>query len=93
VQIVAASRKLLDGEEEANEALRAAGDRLRERGVEFDLHVHATDPATALVHVAAERRARLVIVDAERQDAPRILPGDIPAAVARQAPCDVLIAR
>ena len=93
VQIVAARRKLLDSEGEANEALRAAGDRLRERGVEFDLHVRATDPATALVHVAAERRARLVIVDAKPQDAPGILSGDIPAAVARQAPCDVLIAR
>ena len=93
VQVVTARRPLLDSEEEAQEALDAAADTLRERGVEVDVHVRTVDPATALVHVAAERNARLVIVGAPDPDAPRLLPGDVPGAVARQAPCDVLIAR
>ena len=93
VQVVAARRPLLDSEQEAQEALVAAADRLRERGVEVDVHLRTLDAATALVHVAAERNARLVIVGASDPDAPRLLPGDVPGAVARQAPCDVLIAR
>jgi nucleotide-binding universal stress UspA family protein len=93
VQLVGARRRLLDGEEEANEALELAAGRLRERGVEVDVHVRAADAVSALVHVAAERRARLVIVGASDPDAPRLLPGDVPGAVARQAPCDVLIVR
>jgi GNAT superfamily N-acetyltransferase len=75
------------------QALEAAARTLRERGVEVDVHLRSLDAATALVHVAAERKARLVIVGASEPDAPRIVPGDIPGAVARQAPCDVLIAR
>jgi nucleotide-binding universal stress UspA family protein len=93
VQLVGARRRLLDGEEEANEALELAAGRLRERGVEVDVHVRAADAVSALVHVAAEQRARLVIVGASDPDAPRLLPGDVPGAVARQAPCDVLIVR
>jgi len=93
VQVVAGRRPLLDSDEEAEEALEAAARTLRERGVEVDVHLRSLDAATALVHVAAERKARLVIVGASEPDAPRILPGDIPGAVARLAPCDVLIAR
>jgi nucleotide-binding universal stress UspA family protein len=93
VQLVGARRRLLDGEAEAAEALERAARRLRDRGLDVDVHVRTADAVTALVHVAAEQRARLVIVGAARPDSPRLLPGDVPGAVARQAPCDVLIAR
>jgi len=93
VHVVGARRPVLDDEEAAQQALQDAARALRERGVEVDVHLRTTDASTALVHVAAERNARLVIVGARQADAPRILPGDVPGAVARQAPCDVLIAR
>lgn len=93
VSIVGSRRKLLDDEDEAERALEGAARQLRERGVEVDVHLLTSDAASALVQVAAERRARLVIVGARDTDAPRILPGDVSGAVARQAPCDVLIAR
>jgi nucleotide-binding universal stress UspA family protein len=93
VQLVAARRPLIDDEREAEAVLERAAEELRKRGVEVDVHLRTSDAVTALVHIAAEHRARLVVVGATRQDAPRLLPGDVSAAVARQSPCDVLIAR
>jgi nucleotide-binding universal stress UspA family protein/RimJ/RimL family protein N-acetyltransferase len=93
VHLVGARRPLIDDEHEAEAALERAADELRERGVSVDVHVRATDAVTALVQAAAEHRARLLLVGATRPGSPRLVPGDVPAAVARQAPCDVLIAR
>jgi GNAT superfamily N-acetyltransferase len=94
VQLVSARRlPVLGRERDADAALETAASALRDRGVTVDVHRRAADAVTALVSVAAERRARMVIVGAQRSDAPRVLPGDVPGAVARQAPCDVLIAR
>jgi nucleotide-binding universal stress UspA family protein/GNAT superfamily N-acetyltransferase len=94
VQLVSARRAWIEGDEKAEEALANAERVVRERGVEsVDTHVRTSDAVTAIVSVAAERHARLVVVGAQEPDAPRLLPGDVPGAVARQAPCDVLIAR
>jgi nucleotide-binding universal stress UspA family protein/GNAT superfamily N-acetyltransferase len=93
VHLVGARRPLIDDEIEASVAIERAADGLRERGVEVDTHLRSTDAVTALVQTAAEHQARLVLVGATRPGSPRLVPGDIPAAVARQAPCDVLIAR
>jgi GNAT superfamily N-acetyltransferase len=93
VAIVGSRRRVLDDGDDARRALEDAARELRERGVEVDVHLLTADAASAMVQVAAEQRARLVIVGARDPDAPRILPGDVSAAVARQAPCDVLIAR
>jgi nucleotide-binding universal stress UspA family protein len=93
IQLVGARRPLIDDEHEAEAAIERAADQLRARGVEVETHLRTSDAVTALVQTAAEHRARLVLVGATRPGAPRLVPGDIPAAVARQAPCDVLIAR
>jgi nucleotide-binding universal stress UspA family protein/RimJ/RimL family protein N-acetyltransferase len=93
IQLVGARRPLIDDEHEAEAAMQRAADDLRERGVEVEIHLRSTDAISALVQTAAEHRARLVLVGATRPGSPRLVPGDIPAAVARQAPCDVLIAR
>jgi nucleotide-binding universal stress UspA family protein len=92
VELVVGRRRVLDDGEAAERALESAAREVRERGVAVDVHLRTADAVSALVRVAAERRARLVVVGASRPS-PRVLPGDVPGAVARQAPCDVLIVR
>jgi nucleotide-binding universal stress UspA family protein/GNAT superfamily N-acetyltransferase len=93
VQLVSAKRPLRDGDSDPEEALERAAREVREHGVAVDTHVRSSDAVTAIVQLAAERRARLVVIGAQAPDTPRLLPVDVPGAVARQAPCDVLIAR
>jgi nucleotide-binding universal stress UspA family protein/GNAT superfamily N-acetyltransferase len=79
--------------ERAEVVHRTAGDLRRE-----GLHVHAVvrrgDPAYVLTDVAADERARLVVVGAGRRgQAARRLLGGVADHVAERAPCDVLIVR
>ena len=77
-----------------DEDLDALADELRERGVEVRTHVRRGAIVASLVDVAAEQQARLIVVDAsDRSAAARLLTGDMPYAVARNAPCDVLLLR
>jgi nucleotide-binding universal stress UspA family protein len=64
----------------------------RERGVEVTLHARAGDPAEAIVTVAEEKNARLIIVGSRgMRGARRYLLGDVPNKVAHHAPCGVMI--
>jgi RimJ/RimL family protein N-acetyltransferase len=79
--------------EEAPHAAEAV-DALRGRGVDVHVHARRDDPATALVDVASECLARLIVVERSgRGGVPRLLPGDVADAVVATAPCDVLIVR
>jgi nucleotide-binding universal stress UspA family protein len=50
------------------------------------------DPANALIAVAGEERADLIVVGNRGLGGRRVLMGTVPARVAGRAPCDVLIA-
>jgi nucleotide-binding universal stress UspA family protein len=74
------------------EALADAAHPFRERGVEVSLHARAGDPAEAIVSVAEEQRARLIVVGSRgMRGARRYLLGDVPNKVSHHAPCGVMI--
>jgi nucleotide-binding universal stress UspA family protein len=74
------------------QALADAAHPFRERGVEVALHACAGDPAEAIVSVAEEQRAGLIIVgNRGMRGARRYLLGDVPNKVSHHAPCGVMI--
>jgi nucleotide-binding universal stress UspA family protein/GNAT superfamily N-acetyltransferase len=94
VELVGVRGPLLGGGEEVAAVLGATARRLREQGLRVAEHQRRGDPVASLVDVAAAQRARLIVVGApERSAAARLLAGDVPHAVARHAPCDVLLVR
>ena len=63
-------------------------------GVEVDLYPQRGDPADAILDVAEERRADLIIVgNRGRTGAKRFLLGSVPNRISHHAPCAVLIIR
>jgi nucleotide-binding universal stress UspA family protein/GNAT superfamily N-acetyltransferase len=94
VELVGVRGPLLGGGEEVAAVLQATARRLRADGLRVAAHQRRGDPVASLVDVAAAQRARLIVVGApERSAAARLLAGDVPHAVARHAPCDVLLVR
>jgi len=58
------------------------------------VHVRRGDPASSLVDVAVEERARLIVVAVSARTGPaRLLSGSVAETVASEAPCDVLVVR
>ena len=83
-----------DSPEEHREELLHAKELLSNRKlkVEFDLEVG--DAGEAIVALARRRGADLIVVGThERRFLDRVLHGSVSGDVAREAPCDVLIAR
>ena len=63
-------------------------------GVEVDLYPQRGDPADAILDVAEERGADLIIVgNRGRTGAKRFLLGSVPNRISHHAPCAVLIIR
>jgi nucleotide-binding universal stress UspA family protein len=63
-------------------------------GVEVDLYAQRGDPADAILDVAEERGADLIIVgNRGRAGAKRFLLGSVPNRISHHAPCAVLIIR
>jgi nucleotide-binding universal stress UspA family protein len=73
---------------------RAAG-ALRTRGIERESHARkAGDPADAILRVAEEHDADLIIIGSKgMQGAKRFLLGSVPNKVSHHASCNVLIVR
>jgi nucleotide-binding universal stress UspA family protein len=66
----------------------------REAGVEVDVYARQGDPAYALLDVAEEREADLIVVGNKGMGgAKRFLLGSVPNKVSHHAPCSVLIIR
>jgi RimJ/RimL family protein N-acetyltransferase/nucleotide-binding universal stress UspA family protein len=85
---VLSDRRALD------ERLSSATDDLRRRGLEATPHLSAGDTVDAIIDVAEETRAALIVLD-PRAASP-LTPWraySLPARVCARAPCDVLIAR
>jgi nucleotide-binding universal stress UspA family protein len=80
--------------EDVDATLQAAAAIAEEAGVSVDIYPRQGDPADAILDVAEEREADLVIVGNKGMTgAKRFLLGSVPNKVSHHAPCSVLIIR
>jgi nucleotide-binding universal stress UspA family protein/GNAT superfamily N-acetyltransferase len=84
----------LQATSDAEAVLAAATRAVHAEGLEAVTHARRDDPAEALIAVAEEQHADLVVVGSSGTSrASRLLPGSVPNKVFHYAPCSVLIAR
>ena len=80
--------------EDVDATLEAAAAIAREEGVEVDVCPRQGDPADAILDVAEEHDADLIVVGNKGMTgAKRFLLGSVPNKVSHHAPCSVLIIR
>ncbi len=80
--------------EDVDVTLQAAAAIAGEAGVEVDVYPRQGDPADAILDVAEEREADLIVVGNKGMTgAKRFLLGSVPNKVSHHAPCSVLIIR
>ncbi len=80
--------------EDVDATLQAAAEVARAAGVEVNICPRQGDPADAILDVAEERDADLVVVGNKGMTgAKRFLLGSVPNKVSHHAPCSVLIIR
>jgi nucleotide-binding universal stress UspA family protein len=80
--------------EDVDSTLEAAAAPAREAGVAVDVYARQGDPADAILDVAEELKADLIIVGNKGMTgAKRFLLGSVPNKVSHHAPCSVLIIR
>lgn len=80
--------------EDVNFVLDAAAAAARKEGVEVQTHPAEADPADAILDVAEETKADLIVVGNKGMTgARRFLLGSVPNKVSHHAPCSVIIVR
>jgi nucleotide-binding universal stress UspA family protein len=80
--------------EDVDATLREAADRAQAAGVGVTTYAREGDPADAILDVAEERAADLIVVGNKGMTgAKRFLLGSVPNKVSHHAPCSVLIIR
>ena len=80
--------------DEVERALQEAAGEIAAAGVEVTTYARQGDPAAALLDVAEERRADLIVVGNKGMTgADRFLLGSVPNKVTHHAPCSVLVIR
>jgi nucleotide-binding universal stress UspA family protein len=80
--------------EDVDATLEAAATIAREAGVEANVYPRQGDPADAILDVAEEQEADLIVVGNKGMTgAKRFLLGSVPNKVSHHAPCSVLIIR
>jgi nucleotide-binding universal stress UspA family protein len=80
--------------EDVNLVLDAAAADVKQRGVEVQTHPVEGDPADAILNVAEETKADLIVVGNKGMTgARRYLLGSVPNNVSHHAPCSVMIVR
>lgn len=79
---------------DVNVVLDAAAAEAKAAGVEVQTHAVEADPADAILNVAEETKADLIVVGNKGMTgARRYLLGSVPNNVAHHAPCSVIIVR
>jgi nucleotide-binding universal stress UspA family protein len=79
---------------QVDSVLNEAAGSVHARGVETESHARKGDPADALLSVADEHEADLIVVGNKGMTgAKRFLLGSVPDKVSHHAPCSVLIVR
>jgi len=85
---------MVNPREDVDATLRDAADTVREAGIEVQTFGREGDPADAILDVAEERKAGLIVVGNKGMTgAKRFLLGSVPNKVSHHAPCSVLIIR
>jgi nucleotide-binding universal stress UspA family protein len=80
--------------EDVDATLRQASEQIGETGVDVETYARQGDPADAILDVAEEQNADLIIVGNKGMTgAKRFLLGSVPNKVSHHAPCSVLIIR
>jgi nucleotide-binding universal stress UspA family protein len=93
-QVPADLQWLINPREDVDETLREAVAAAAEAGVEALPYARQGDPADAILDVAEEQGAQLIVVGNKgRTGAKRFLLGSVPNRVSHHAPCSVLIIR
>ena len=85
---------MVNPREDVNATLEQTGEQLGEDGVEVETHAREGDPADAILDVAEEKSADLIVVGNKGMTgAKRFLLGSVPNKVSHHAPCSVMIIR
>jgi nucleotide-binding universal stress UspA family protein len=85
---------MVNEREDVDATLRKTAEDLGEIGVQVDTYARQGDPADAILDVAEEQGADLIIVGNKGMTgAKRFLLGSVPNKVSHHAPCSVLIIR
>jgi nucleotide-binding universal stress UspA family protein len=85
---------MVHAREDVEATLRTAAERIGEAGVNVETYARQGDPADAILDVAEEQNADLIVVGNKGMTgAKRFLLGSVPNKVSHHAPCSVLIIR
>ena len=85
---------MVNPREDVSDTLEEAAGRLRETGIQVETHAREGDPADAILDVAEEEGADLIVVGNKGMTgAKRFLLGSVPNKVSHHAPCSVMIIR
>ena len=85
---------MVNPREEVDATLSEAADRVREAGIGVETFAREGSPADAILDVAEERDADLIVVGNKGMTgARRFLLGSVPNKVSHHAPCSVMIIR
>ena len=80
--------------EDVDATLKEAAESVQEAGIQVQTFAREGDPADAILDVAEERKAGLIVVGNKGMTgAKRFLLGSVPNKVSHHAPCSVLIIR
>jgi len=85
---------MVNPREDVDSTLSEALEEVKEAGVEVESFAREGDPADAILDVAEERNAGLIVVGNKGMTgAKRFLLGSVPNKVSHHAPCSVMIIR
>ena len=85
---------MVNEREDVEATLRQAGEQIEQAGVGVETFARQGDPADAILDVAEEQNADLIIVGNKGMTgAKRFLLGSVPNKVSHHAPCSVMIIR
>ena len=85
---------MVNPREDVDATLREAADEVKEQEVEVETYSREGDPADAILDVAEEQKADLIVVGNKGMTgAKRFLLGSVPNKVSHHAPCSVMIIR
>ena len=85
---------MINPKEDVNNTLKEAAEQLEKDGVEVDTYAREGDPADAILDVAEEEKADLIVVGNKGMTgARRFLLGSVPNKVSHHAPSSVMIIR
>ena len=85
---------MVNPREDVEATLKEAGEQISEGGVKVETYSRQGDPADAILDVAEEQNADLIVVGNKGMTgAKRFLLGSVPNKVSHHAPCSVMIIR